>query len=210
MYKAPKWLVLRMIHGSQGFRILPKGFRIVRITKQILDKTWSHDQAIILFKHNANCEAFIREVDSALWLLGHLDLKRVEVLLAIRSVWQGLAMSLGEEEVEHVMETCWVSSVHRSAPARAMRFLTYKVFSQKTPQVNRSSNTTNFHKKNKSPLILDKKHAPKKQKTLPKPKKTTWIHEDNSEEKYGPDPSIPRSNNQAPIQKCSRSRILWK
>lgn len=151
-----------MIHGSQGFKILPKGFRILRNyyeTHPWQDlKPWSSYYIV-------QTQRQLRNFFQGSWL-------------STLIVWspglkkgRGLAMSLGEEEVEHVMETCWVSSVHRSAPARAMRFLTYKVFSQKTPQVNRSSNTTNFHKKNKSPLILDKKHAPKKQKNAAKTKK---------------------------------------
>ena len=65
------------------------------------------------------------------------------------------------------METCWASSVHRSAPARAVRLLTYKVSSKKSPSKSKFKHHQPSKKKNKSPLILDKKHPPqKKNKTL--------------------------------------------
>lgn len=72
---------------------------------------------------------------------------------------------------EDVVETCFfVSSVHRSAPARAMRFLTYKVFSNKNPQVNRSLNT-NLHKKQQVTFEFEKKTHTKKTKNAAKTKK---------------------------------------
>lgn len=218
-YQGASRLFQRACFFSKAF-----GIYELRITKHTLDKTpWSSNY--IVQTVYANCEAFFKVSWLSTLILWSPGLPGSR---GITCKSEGFGRKpVGSENACHFLwarkslenmiflKTWWKPAGLAPFIAPGNEVSDLQGLQQKNPQVYKSKfkPPPNLHnKKTRSPLILKKKQAPPQKTKTNAAKTSTEKHEENSkhENVQGPDPSIPRSNNQAPIQKCSKSRILWK